>query len=55
MDIQQLRARLQEILDSYGDDPEMAHVRADEAVLAFIAGIDEDAARLYDAVPKWYA
>ena len=35
------------------DDPEAAHIVADEALLAFIN--DSEIAKAYTAIPKWYA
>lgn len=39
--------------DLTNDDPENAHLSADQALLAYIN--DPEITRAFEAVPKWYA
>jgi hypothetical protein len=48
-----LIAKLRDIAEEYGDDPEAAHAMADKALLEYID--DESVTVAFDALPKWYA
>lgn len=53
MTIEELVHRLGEIRDWGTDDPEIAHVAADAALIEFIG--DERVQSAFDQIEKWYA
>lgn len=53
MDREELLRRLKECREKYGNDPEAAHSRADEALLEYIN--DSEVTAAYEAITMWYA
>jgi len=56
-DIKNLKAKLKECREyaESDDEIEVAHIRADEALLAVLAKIDPEIPRLFRAIPRWYS
>ena len=61
MTIDELKVRLQEIIDRTAEhydgstDTEEDHIDADNALLAFIGGIDPEVGVLFRKIKRWYA
>jgi hypothetical protein len=51
--LDELRAFLRQFAYGTGADPEMSHVQADKALLAYIG--DPEVMRLFADMEKWYA
>jgi uncharacterized small protein (DUF1192 family) len=48
-----LREELGRIYDEHANDPEVAHAKANNALIAYIG--DPGVKELYERIPKWYA